>query len=347
MSVTIGDIARMAGVSLATVSRVVNHKSEGVGAETRQRIQALIAEHGYEPSAVARGLATGKSRTLGLVVPDIADPFFPLLIKGAEAALGGTGYGLLLCDSDQSFAKELDHLRLLGEKRIDGVILNTTDSTQDFQLEFLDRKGIPYVLLDRMVPSRSLSPGVYTDNRLGGALAAGFLLEGGVKNLLFLNGPRDLALSQLRLDGVTDAFEKHSRDDKKLTVAYGDYSVASGEELVHRLWLEAGRTWPFDALFAASDRMAVGAIRALKRQGIRVPQDVEVAGFDDIEMAGLVAPSLTTVAQPAREMGRLSVQLLKELAEGRNPEKKIWNLEPQLVVRESTKPRIRSIHGQF
>lgn len=340
MRTTIADIAKEAGVSKATVSRVLNENASGVGAETRARVKALIEKMDFAPSGFARGLATGKSRSVGLVIPDVADPFYPLLIRGIEDALRSRGYGLFLCDSDRDIDKEKEHLRLLLEKRVDGVILSSTISDCDCQLDLMDRRSIPYVLLDRIIEARSSGAGVFVDNREGARMAVAYLLEGGARRLLFVDGPRDLAVSKLRREGVEEAFRDRGADPASILVGFGDYSAAGGEAVVDA-FLEGsnGRRSSFDAVFAANDMMAIGAMRSLRKARIKIPAEVEVVGFDDAPPARLVEPPLTTVAQPAFEMGRECGRLLLRLIDGANPRKRTIVMEPRLVVRGTTKPR--------
>lgn len=332
MRATIADIAKEAGVSKATVSRVLNEAVEGVGSETRLRVKAVMERMEFEPCGVARGLATGKSLSVGLVIPDIADPFIPLLIRGIEDALRGGGYGLFLCDSGLDIAKEKEHVRMLLEKRVDGVILSSTLSDCDCQLDLLDKRGVPYVLLDRMIEARPAAAGVYADNRKGARLAMELLLGGGARRPLFINGPAELSVSKLRRAGVEDACRERGLDPASILYGEGDHSVGSGERAVEAL---AG----FDAVFASNDRMAIGALRALKRRGVEVPWDMEVVGFDDIEAASLVEPPLTTVAQPAFAMGRESALLLLRMIEGKKPRRRTIVIEPALAIRGSTRPR--------
>jgi LacI family transcriptional regulator len=339
MRTTIADIAKEAGVSKATVSRVINEMEEGVGAETRLRVKAVIKRMEFEPCGVARGLATGKSRSIGLIIPDVANPFFPLLIRGIEDALRSRGYGLFLCDSDRDIGKEKEHVRVLLEKRVDGVILSSTLSDCDCQLDLLDRRSVPYVLLDRIIEARSSGAGVFVDNRKGARLAMEHLLGGGALRILFINGPEDLSVSKLRRGGVEDACLCRDVDPASIAYANGDYSVASGEAAVDAFLGASGRSPTLDAVFAANDMMAIGAMRSLKRSGLRIPAEVEVVGFDDVEPAGLVEPPLSTVAQPAFEMGRESARLLLGLIDGEEPRERTIIMEPRLVVRGTTKPR--------
>ena len=336
MRTTIADIAKAAGVSEATVSRVLNDRTEGVGAETRTRVKAVMERMDYEPCGVARGLATGKSLSVGLIIPDIADPFFPLLIRGIEDELRGR-YGLFLCDSDRDIRKEKEHVHMLMEKRVDGVILNSTLSDFDAHLDLLDKRSVPYVMLDRIIEVRPSAAGVYVDNRKGARMAAELLLDGGARRLLFINGPEQLSVCKLRRLGVEDACRDRGVDPVIL-YGHGDYSVGSGERVTEAHLAHPGGR-PFDAVFAANDRMAIGAMRAIKRHGWRIPDEIEVVGFDDVELARLVEPPLTTVAQPAFAMGRKSAELLLALIDGKKPRKRMIVLEPELVFRGSTRPR--------
>jgi LacI family transcriptional regulator len=325
MRTTIADIAREAGVSEATVSRVLNERAEGVGAATRARVKEVMARMEFEPCGVARGLATGKSRSVGLVIPDVADPFFPLLIRGIEDVLHRRGYGLFLCDSNLDIAREEEHVRMLLEKRVDGVILNSTLSDCDCQLDLLEKRSVPCVMLDRCIEVRPGGAGV----------------QGGARQLLFVNGPEQLSVCKLRRQGMEDAWREAGRDPAAIRHGSGDYSVESGERVAEAHLDDPGLPGgkPFDAVFAANDRMAIGAMRAIKRRGWRIPEEIEVVGFDDVEPARLVEPPLTTVAQPAFAMGRKSAELLLALIDGRKPRQRMIVMEPALVLRGTTRPR--------
>ena len=348
MSVTIADIAKEAQVSKATVSRVLNDRAEGVGAETRLRVKEVMRRLDFAPSGAARDLATGKSRCIGLVIPDIVDPFSPLMIRGIEATLRGHGYGLFLCDSENELEREKEQLRLLVERRVEGVILNPALSGDASQLELLDKRSVPYVLLDRGIEAGRSLPGVYTDNRAGARMGVEYLLAGGARRLAFLNGPEGLSVSRLREAGVEDAFRAAGIDVASIARSSGDYTVESGERFVDGLLDGHGPSPaaslvsyspPFDSVFAANDRMAIGAVRALRRRAIDVPGTVEVVGFDDIELASLVEPPLTTVAQPAFEMGKQAARMLFQTIDDKRQLKKALLLDPKLVVRGTTRPR--------
>jgi LacI family transcriptional regulator len=345
MKPTIADIAKKAGVSKATVSRVLNDKSEGVSDATRVRIKALIQELAFQPCAVARGLATGKSRSVGLIIPDIANPFYPPLVRGIESVLFKRGYGLFLCDSDKDPEKEKEHIRSLLEKRVDGVILSSVISDCDCQLDLLDERRTPYVLLDRIIETRKAGAAVYLDNRRGAKIATEHLIERGTSRLLFINGPEDFALSKLRLLGVQDAWNEGAEPRNPIIIRHGNYTATSGELIVEALLQDAEGRPSFNGIFAANDMMALGALRSLKRWKIRLPQDVVLIGFDDVEAAQYVEPPLTTIAQPTFEMGKKGAELLLRLMDGEKPRKRIVVMEPTLVIRGTTGDITYSIGG--
>ena len=338
MKITIADIAEKAGVSKATVSRVLNKRPEGVGERTRERIEKILCETGFQPSGVARGLATGRSRSVGLIIPDITNPFYPLLVRGVEEALSQSGYSLFLCNSAGDIAKEKDYVRVLMEKGVDGVILDSAQSDCDCQLELLEQNRVPFVLLDRIIDGRPKRIGVFVDNRHGARLAAQYLYSRPGCSLFYLNGPVDRSQSVLRLAGVEDVRREMRIPATALTVANGDDTIESGYRLTAQLLARAAPGQPpFTALFACNDLMAVGALRALKSGGIRVPDDVEVIGFDDIELAHLVEPPLSTISQPAFEMGARSAEHLLRQIDGKTPRPKTVVLMPRLVLRGTTR----------
>jgi LacI family transcriptional regulator len=232
MKVTISDIARQAGVSKATVSRVLNNRTEGVGPETRQRIQELLRETGFQPSGFARGLATGKSASVGVIIPDIANPYYSMLVRGAEDTLKKAGYSLFLCNSDLDIKKEKEYVSILIEKGVDGVILYSAESDCDCQLELLEEAEIPYILIDRIIDDPMKYAGVYVDNLDGGRQAAEFLLSRPGSSLIFINGPAELSQSRLRQEGVELAIKQMGYRRTGSRSLYGDYSLESGRKLM-------------------------------------------------------------------------------------------------------------------
>jgi LacI family transcriptional regulator len=333
---TIADIAVRAGVSKATVSRVLNDRAEGVGAPTRARIRAILDATGFQPSAMARGLKTGESRSIGLIVPDVTNPFHPLLVSGAEQALSAAGYSLFLCNTGSDAAKQGEYVRVLIDKRVDGVILDSVGFGAEAQVQLLESNGIPIVLLDSTIGGRSRRYGVFLDNRHGVREAMTFLFQRKDRRLAFISGPPDVSQSVERRDSVEALAREWRLDRRQLTVFDGDFTLERGCRVVDEL-LQArdGRT-QFNAIFAANDMMALGALKALRQAGVSTPGEVEVLGYDDIPFARLIDPPLSTVAQPARQMGAASAELLLRLIAGRPPRRKTIVMKPQLVLRGTT-----------
>lgn len=335
---TIADIAARAGVSKTSVSRVLNRRPEGVGHETRERIQRVLDETGFEPSATARCLATGRSRSIGLIIPDIANPFYPALARGVEATLGAAGYGVFLCDTDGDIEREADHVRTLIDKRVDGIIIDSAGSERDDHIRRLDDAGIPVVLLDRVVGERSSHRGVFVDNQAGARDAARHLFSAPGRELVYVNGPAALSQSIERRAGVVAAMTELGVPDARLRVVEGDFSLESGYRLIAALIAEDGGRPRFNAIFAANDVMALGALRALRQAGVAVPGEVEVIGFDDIDIARMIDPPLSTVSQPTREMGAAGADLLLRLIAGERPRRKTVVMTPRLELRGTTAP---------
>ncbi len=345
MKITISDIARQAGVSKATVSRVLNNRTEGVGPQTRQRIMDILKETAFQPSGFARGLATGRSATVGVIIPDIVNPYYSLLVRGAEDALKKSGYSLFLCNSDHDITKEKEYVVRLIERGVDGLILDSAVSDCDCQLELLDDKNIPYVLVDRIIEGPVKYPGVYVDNREGGRLAAEYFFSEPGCRLLFINGPLDYSQSRHRQAGVVDVLLEKRLLPDSVTIRYGDFSIESGFRLTSEMIEKRKyKKSPFTAIFTANDLMAIGAIRALRQASISVPDQVEVIGFDDIELAVLMEPPLSTVSQPALEMGSRSAEMLIGLMEGKKLRKKTTTLKTKLTLRGTTRRQIVNIN---
>ncbi len=335
---TIADIAAKAGVSKATVSRVLNDRADGVGADTRARIRAIVAATGFQPSALARGLKTGESRSIGLIVPDVTNPFHPLLVSGAEQTLSAAGYSLFLCNTGSDPAKQGAYVRTLIDKRVDGVILDSVGLRADAQVRLLEREAIPVVLLDCVVGRRGQRYGVFLDNRHGVREAMAFLFRRPDRRLVFISGPRNVSQSVERRRSVEALAREWGLGPDRLTTVEGDFTLERGCQLTGELVRDrGGRPPPFNAVFAANDMMALGALKALRQAGASVPGEVEVMGYDDIPFARLIDPPLSTVAQPAREMGAASAELLLRLIAGEKPRRKTVEMKPVLVLRGTTR----------
>lgn len=327
---TIEDVAARSGLSTATVSRVLSGSVPARPA-TRERVLAAARELNYRPSGVARALKRQQTRTLGLLITDIANPFFPQVVRSIEAAAHERGYGIVLCNGGDDPKRELAHLELLLERRVDGIIVASSRATRRM-VDLLHRSSAPVVLINSGAAGSGL-PSIDAAHRRGARAAAEHLLTLGHRRLAHITAPSWNAAAAPRLSGVRDALRHASLDPDDLIVAEGDGHVDGGARACEQLIAEGAAT----GIVAYNDLTAIGALRALRHAGLHVPGEASVVGFDDIEMAAWTDPPLTTIRQPTEAMGRWAVERLLSGA----TEAASVHLEPELVVRGSTAPPSR------
>ena len=324
---TIEDVAARSGVSTATVSRVLSG-SAPARVETRERVLAAARELDFRPSGVARALKRRETRTLGLVITDITNPFYPQLVRAVEAAAHARGYGILLANGGDDPVRELEHLDLLVERRVDGIVIISSRMTRR-HAERLRSASVPTVLVNDTVAGSGL-PSVTTAHRRGARLATEHLIALGHRRIAHIGAPADQAAAGQRRQGVRDALRAAGLGE--LLVAIGDGGVAGGASAAEAL-IGSG----ISGIVAYNDLTAIGALRALRRAGIAVPGSISVVGFDDIDLAAWTDPPLTTVRQPTDALGRWAVDHLADLLAGRREgETAPVVLEPELVIRDST-----------
>jgi LacI family transcriptional regulator len=331
---SIREVAKRAGVSLGTVSNVLN-RPEIVAEETRQRVLRAIEEIGFVPNGSARQLRVGKSQHIGLVVLDVANPFFTEVARGVEDLANQAGYVVILCNSDDSAEKESHYLQVLEEQRTQGVLITPVQSDAGYLQRFRQR-GIAVVLLDRPSRIKDLCS-VSVDDVRGGELATAHLLEQGRRCIAFVHGPPSIRQIADRRRGVLKAIKTAGLDPDRALV---DISVAAqtareGEQSVERL---LSATIQPTAVFCANDLLALGVMRALLKRGVSIPRDMALVGYDDVEFASVLATPLTSIRQPKYELGRAAAELL--LDEANNPtshEHKHIIFQPELIVRESSR----------
>ncbi len=326
-------MAGRAGVSVGTVSNVLN-RPDTVSEATRAKVLDAIAALGFVRNESARQLRAGSSRTIGLVVLDIANPFFTDVARGVEDVVNAAGLALILCNSDDRPEKEAAHLAVLAEQRVQGVLITpTAELTPD--LESLRARGVPVVLLDRRAP-RPDQCAVAVDDVLGGRLAAEHLLERGHRRIAFVGGHSDLPQVQERHAGVQHALRE--TPGAELTVlSPAELTVAGGREAAARLVGIPAARRPTAAV-CANDLLALGLLQGMVRHGVRVPDEFAIVGYDDIEFAAAAAVPLSSVRKPRQELGRRAAELLlAESREGHRHEQPVF--EPELVVRESSMVR--------
>jgi LacI family transcriptional regulator len=326
---TLHDVARVAGVSIATVSATINQAAY-VSPALQERVRKAVAEVGYHPDAIARSLKTRTTKTLGLIISDISNPFFTSLIRGVEDAASARGYTLILCNTDERLEKERAYVHLLRSRRVDGVIMAPVGGAEDY-VDFQTVVGAPVVFIDRRVPARA--DVVVVDNALGAREVVRYLLGLGHRRIGVITGLPKISTSEERLAGYQDTLREaglHS-DSALLKVGYsrleGGYQAA-----LELLALQD----PPSAIFATNNLMAIGLMRAVAERGLHCPRDISVACFDDFEWASVFHPRLTTVAQPTYEMGSKAAELLlTRLNESSIAEPQTCVLTPTLVIRDS------------
>jgi LacI family transcriptional regulator len=304
VAATIADVAARAGVSTATVSRVLAGVGRA-GPETRARVLAAARALDYRPSEVARSLQRRSTQTIGLVITDIENPYFPQLVRSVEDGARAAGYAVLLCNAADDPEREAFYLALLADRRVDGLII-AASSLGVRHGEWLAAPPVPVVLVNTAASDVGL-PSVTSDNELGARLATDHLLGLGHRRFGFLMAPPRNVDAPLRLAGIRSALSDAGLDPDELAITTGDALVGGGELATEALLRFAPST---TAILAYNDLMAIGSLRALRRNGRRVPTDVSVVGFDDVAMAAYVDPPLTTIAQRTDVMGRWAIDRL-------------------------------------
>jgi DNA-binding LacI/PurR family transcriptional regulator len=335
VTISVKDVARHAGVSLGTVSNVLN-RPEMVAPATRQRVVDAINELGFVRNESARTLRAGRSRTVGLVVLDVANPFFTDVARGAEAVADAYGAVVTLCNSGEDAARERRYLDHLEELRVQGILI-TPVATRNPRLDQLTAKGMPVVLVDRGGGRNRCSVGV--DDVLGGRLAVQHLIEQGHRRIAFVAGPMSIQQVADRHRGAMRAAEK-TPGTSLVVNEMRSLTVAEGRRAAEQLTQLPATRRP-TAVFCANDLLALGVLQELTRRGLRVPDDVAIVGYDDIEYAGAAAIPLSSVRQPREELGRKAAELLfDEINAGGSHRHRRIRFRPELIARESSAPSV-------
>lgn len=327
--VTIQDVAAAAGVSYQTVSRVINDKPD-VAEDTRRRVWQIVEELGYQPSAIARGLVSKRTRTLGLITEDFSDYFFTQVIVGAEVEARKQGYFFMLCSTERNPADEPEYLTLLTEREVDGILFARPSTEEDSRhIVSLIQQRVPLVTTAYWLPGEKLTV-VDVDNVDGGLRATECLVKLGHGKIGMITGPAGWRSVNDRTEGYKLALNRAGIPFDALLIEQGDWSYQSGYEAMGRLLAKAPQ---ITALFAQNDQMAVGAMRALREAGRRIPDDVALVGYDDIPAAAYCHPPLTTIHQPMQQVGEIATRLLIEQINDSEVEREEVLLKTELVRR--------------
>lgn len=330
--VTIKDIAKAVGVSASTVSRALSD-SPLVSSETKEQIRRVARQLGYERNELARALVKGSSGAVGLIVPDITNPFFSDIARGIGEIADRVGYGLILCNTDGRIDRELSYVRLMRRKRVDGLLLCSTTIDAPYLRE-VERGRTPFILVSSLCLNSHL-PYVITDDRAGARLAVEHLVALGHRRIGFIAGPENVHASRDRRAAYIDVLREHAISPVDAWQCFAAFTQAAGREAGQRMLSLAERP---TAIFAANDVIALGVLEVAEGLGLHVPEDLSIIGYDDISYASLPRIQLTTVAQPAVEMGQIAADWLFSRIENPDTLPLQRVLRPLLVVRSTTAP---------
>ncbi len=329
---TIKDIAKRLNISLSTVSRALRNASD-VNPDTKKAVMALSEELNYQPNKLALSLRQKQTHTIGVIVPNL-DYVLSLMVRGIDEVALEAGFTVMVCQSNESFGREILNTRRLLESLVDGFIISVSSESKSFDhFKKIQERNLPVVVFDRVTPHLT-APSVRIDNEEGGFVATEHLIEQGYKRIAVLAGPENLGVSNSRMDGYLNALKKHKIKKDPTLIVHCDFN----QDYAYFATLEllAMKKRP-DAIFTISDRMAIGAMLAIKKKGLRMPQDIGLVGFNNEPVTSLVTPSVSSVEMPSFELGKVAAKLFIETMhnkENMDLEEKV--LKPKLIIRESS-----------
>jgi LacI family transcriptional regulator len=328
---TLKEVASLAKVSTATVSNVINntkHVSESVKQQVFDAMEAL----NYKPNEIAKSLRVQQSRLIGILISDISNDFISKVVKGIENTLSEIGYNVLLCSTDSDFEKEKEYLNVFMGKRIDGLIISSSGTGDYEHYEDLLKAKVPVVFLNRC-PDHFPSNMVMTNNIKGAYIATEHLIKHGHKKIGIITGPLHFSTGRDRFIGYQRALEDYGIPFKKEIVLEGCFNIESGYELTKKLFEE---NMDVEALFISNNSMSLGAYKYIKEQGIKIPEEIAIYGYDDPEWADIVDPPLSGIKQPAYQLGIYAAKKIVDTVQGNCTETRgIKYLDPEMVVRRS------------
>ena len=305
---------------------ILNNKDKNITSATRMRVLDVVKKYNYVPNAMAGSLVTQRTHIVGLILPDITNPFFPGIARGAEDKANESGYSIIFCNTDDKLEVEEKYIETLTKKMADGIIIAHSSSSEKMS-EILERCKVPIILIDRDFYSENIRGKVLVNNLEGAYKGVTYLINKGYKKIAYLSGSLKTRTARDRLDGYKKALSDNSLEYDEKLIKYGEYRIDWGKNGINELLSENKN---FDCIFCGNDLIAVGAIKELKKNGYNIPEDIGVMGFDDIYLAGLVEPSLTTVRQPNYQMGYQAMELLLKTLS--TPDKKNSNFKDMEII---------------
>lgn len=327
--ITLKMVAERAGVSVNTASRAINNKSD-INEETKKKVLKIAQELGYVRNATAVALRTRKTRTIGVVIADNRNPFYAEVLNGMEEAAREKNYHIILANTQRDYKKEEEAINLLLAKRVDGLLITPVQDRDD-DIKNLINANIPFVVVGRDFENIEVDA-VYNDEVKGGFLATEYLIKKGHKRIALINGFLHKSPAKGRLEGYKKALNKYRISLDESLISVGDINIEDGYERTKQM-LE--KDLNFTAIFVYNDMMAFGAMQAIKKKGLRIPEDIGLVGYDDIPFSSLISPSLTTIRLKKQDLGSESVELLLSRINDRRKKPKKVILDVELIVRET------------
>ena len=328
---TIKDIAKTLQISTSTVSRALRNAPD-VSIQTRIAVQNLSEKLNYQPNKLALSLQKNQTHTIGVLVPNL-DYVLSSMIRGIDEVALEAGYTVMVCQSNESFGREIVNTRRLLDSIVDGFLVCVSSETKTFEhIKKINDKNLPMVIFDRVCPAL-VAPRVIIDNADGGFQATEHLIEQGYKRIAILAGPKNLTISNLRLEGYLAALKKYKRKPDAELIVHCDFNQQYAYNATLDLLLKKQRP---DAIFTISDRMAIGAMLAIKEKELKMPKDIGLVGFNNEPVVSLVTPSISSVDQPGFELGKTAAKLFIERMHNENMDDVEIILKPRLVIRESS-----------
>lgn len=329
MKLTIKDIAKESGYSIATVSKVLNNKDLDVSQKAKEKILSVVNKYNFQLNRAASSLVLNKTKTIGLLLPDISNPFFSDIAKGVEDYAYKNGYSIFLCNSYEDLNKELNYIKSMLQLNVDGILIVGVKDYKNINLEnFIIDK--PILSIDRKTNYRNIIAEINTDHYIGAKKAMEYLFKNGHSKILFIAGPENSNSAKKRLKAYLNMMKEKKYKIYEEDILYGDFTIEHGIDAINQI----ADIEKYTAIFCCNDLIALGAIASLKKKGITVPTDISIIGVDDIELSKISSPPLTTMKQPAYELGFSSCELLISVLDGNNVNP-YYTKKQSLVIRES------------
>lgn len=329
---TIKEVSKLAGVSTASVSKVMNGNYYGVSEDTKNRILAAAKELKYRPNRIARGLVKSRTTIVGLIVPDISNPYYAELAKGVEEEAEKNGYNLILCNANDEPKKERKYVNMLVEYNANGIIFSGMESYDKESMNMLLEKEIPVVAIDRNIEDNCVPVSFYSNSQLGSMMATERLILCAHTKIAFIGGEHIENYPHARYMGFKIALMSHNIKLDESLVRFGPYTMTTGYTRTSELLQEKK---DFTAIVCANDLIALGAIKAIREYGLDVPKDISLVGYDDILLSSLFEPTLTTIRQDSYTIGKEALRELLKVVSGERKEMIVRAFEPELILRDS------------